>query len=72
MVDREIVRERFYAGTIADGTPEQRVESRRKQFNRAVDWAEDHDLIGVREIEGVTYLWLSRPDSDGDDEDEQE
>jgi hypothetical protein len=62
MVDREVVREEFYAQTACDGTPEQKTEYRRKQFNRAVDWAEKQELIGVREIKGLTYLWLSRPE----------
>jgi AAA domain len=62
MVDREIVREEFYSQTACDGTPEQKAWLRRKQFNRAVDWAEEQRLIGTREIEGLIYLWLSRPE----------
>jgi hypothetical protein len=62
MVDQEIVREQFYAHTPADGTPAQKGEFRRKRFNRAVDWAEDQQLIAVVEIGDVTYLWLIRPD----------
>jgi hypothetical protein len=60
MIDRELVREQFYAHTPADGTPEQKGEFRRKRFNRAVDWAEDQQLIAVIEIDGTTYLRLSR------------
>ena len=63
MIDQEIVREQFYAHTPADGTPEQKGEFRRKRFNRAVDWAEDQQLIAVVEIDGITYLRLSRPES---------
>ncbi|MGA7516595.1 MAG: hypothetical protein WBW28_06465, partial [Pseudolabrys sp.] len=54
----------FPAGmhTPADGTPAQKGEFRRKRFNRAVDWAEDQQLIAVVEIGDVSYLWLIRPD----------
>ena len=34
---------------------------RRQKFLAALDWAEDKQLIGVTEIEGVTYLRLARP-----------
>jgi hypothetical protein len=67
MVDLELVREAFYAYTSAEGTPEQKTEFRRKRFNRALDWADDRRLITVHEIGGVTYLWLSRPDLEGDE-----
>src|SRR5262249_7149845 len=63
MVDQEIAREQFYDRTRApDGTPQQKAEFRQKQFRRAVDWAEEHELIESREQGGVTYLWLSRPE----------
>jgi hypothetical protein len=62
MVEKEIVREEFYAQTPADGTPDQKTELRRKQFNRVLDWAEAQELIGTREIEGLIYFWLSRPE----------
>jgi hypothetical protein len=68
MVDQEIVREQFYAGTPADGTPEQKGRLRRQMFLRALDRAEDRQLIAITEIDGVTYLRLARPDSDQDDE----
>ena len=64
MIDRETVRERFYSHTPADGTPAQRGEFRRKRFNRAIDWAEDQQLIAIEEIGGVTYLRLVRLGSD--------
>ena len=69
MVDQEIVREQFYTHTPAEGTPEQKGHSRRQKFLRALDWAEDQQLIGVEEIDGVTYLRLIRPDEgqDGND-----
>ena len=55
------------SATPADGTPEQKGEFRRKRFNRAVDWAEDQQLIAVMEIDGTTYLRLSRPSHEQDD-----
>ena len=39
-----------------------RVSSAVKRFNRAIDWAEDQQLIAVVEIDGTTYLRLSRPE----------
>src|SRR5262249_43000499 len=68
MGDQELVREAFYTSTPADGTPEQKGEFRRKRFNRALDWAEDRQLLAVHEIEGVTFLRLNRPDPPEDDD----
>jgi AAA domain len=68
MLDQKLVRKAFYAATPADGdTPKQKAEFRRKRFSRALDWAEDEELIGVSEIDGVTYLWL-RPRSQDEEE----
>jgi hypothetical protein len=39
------------------------------QFSRALAWAEDRQLVGVEEIEGVTYLRLTRPDPQEEEED---
>src|SRR5262249_22814319 len=61
MIDQEIVRGAFYAGTPAEGTVAQKGEIRRKQFNRTLAWAEEQGLIGIVEIGGVTYIWLARP-----------
>lgn len=60
MVDQELVREQFYLQTSADGTQEQKGRSRRQQFRRALEWAEEKQLVGVGEIDGKTYLWLVR------------
>lgn len=62
MIDQQIVRQRFYVQTPAEGTPAQKGEFRRKRFNRAVDWAEDQQLVAIVEIDDVTYLRLTRPD----------
>jgi hypothetical protein len=70
MVDQEIVRRRYYAHTPADGTTEQKRKFRHMQFSRAMAWAEDRQLIGVEEVDGVTYVRLSRPDSEQDEEEQ--
>jgi hypothetical protein len=54
MVDQEMVRKQFYMQTPADGTPEQKGNFRRQKFFRALAWAEDQELIGAAEINGVT------------------
>jgi hypothetical protein len=61
MVDQKLVRKAFYACTPAEGSPEQTGRLRRQRFLAALDWAEQEQLIGVGEIEGLTYLWLVRP-----------
>jgi hypothetical protein len=62
MIEREIVREEFYAQTPADGTPDQKTRLRRRQFERACDWAQAQELIGTREIGEQIYFWLTRPE----------
>ena len=57
-IDREIVREEFYARTAVDGTDHQKQEIRRKRFNRALERACEKQLVGIREIGAITYLWL--------------
>jgi hypothetical protein len=62
MVDQKFVRKAFYACTPTDeGTLERKGHFRRQKFLRALDWAEDEQLIAVTEIDGVTYLRLTRP-----------
>ena len=69
MIDQEVVRGLFYAQTAADGTPKQKIEYRRKQFNRALDWAEAQELIVSHEIDDVVYLRLCSHEA-GDDNEE--
>ena len=68
MIDREVVRELFYVQTPADGTPKQKAEFRRKQFNRALDWAESQELTASHEINDVVYLRLCSHKSEDDHE----
>ena len=64
MVDQEIVREQFYAGTRRRRARRaQKGEFRRKRFNRAVDWAEDQQLIAVEEIDDDHLLAADPPGS---------
>jgi hypothetical protein len=60
VIVEDLVRQEFYASTVADdGTPEQKLETKRKLYRRTRDRAEKQGLIGRREIEGQVYLWLS-------------
>ena len=68
MVNLEIVREQFYRQTPADGTPQQKGNLRRQKFLRALEWAEHKRLIGIEDINGVSYLRLTRPDPETDEE----
>ena len=55
-VDREIVRAEFFKSYAADGDARQRAETRRKAFGRATSQAQARELIGIREIDGITWL----------------
>jgi AAA domain len=57
MVNQEIVREAFYLCTPGD--PRQTLHNR---YSRARDRAEQRGLIQAGNVDGVTYLWLTRPD----------
>ena len=70
MVDQEIVRAEFYAHTPADGTPERKGNLRRQKFSRALGWAEENGLIGVKEVDDVVYLSLTRPNMADETEEE--
>ncbi len=59
-IDLEIVRREFYATWPADGTEKAKQEARRKAFNRAMKAAQDKDLVGVRDIDGITFVWLEQ------------
>jgi hypothetical protein len=67
-IDREIARAEFYAQTPVDGTEAQRQERRRKRFNRALERACEKQLIGIRQIGTVTFLWLQLQQPDESEE----
>ena len=68
MIDQKVVRELFFAQTPADGTPKQKADFRRQQFNRALEWAESQELIASLEIDDVVYLRLCGHKTEDDDE----
>jgi hypothetical protein len=57
MVAQEIVREAFYLCT-----PDDPKQTQHNGFTRARDRAEHRGLIRAGNIDGVTFLWLTRPD----------
>jgi hypothetical protein len=58
-VDIEIVRAEFYKSYPATGDAKQKQAARRQAFNRAAKMAQEKELIGVRDIGRVTYVWLA-------------
>jgi hypothetical protein len=60
-IDRELVRTEFYAQSPVDGTERQKQFIRSKRFSRAIERATEQQLIGIREIGTITYLWLMTP-----------
>ena len=60
-VDQEIVRAEFYKSYPADGDVKAKQNVRRQAFGRALKDAQAKGLIGVREIDIVTYVWLAAP-----------
>ena len=70
MIDQEVVRGLFYAETTADGTPKQRADFRRQQFNRARNWAQAQELIAILEIDDVIYLRLCSHQPEDDNKEE--
>jgi len=67
-IDQELVREEFYQQTPADGTKRQKRDFRRQRFVRAINRAIEKQLIGMREIGAITYIWLlpKQPSEDDD------
>jgi hypothetical protein len=49
----------FYKSYPADGDAKAKQNARRQAFGRALKDAQAKGLIGVREIETVTYVWLA-------------
>jgi hypothetical protein len=64
-IDEELVRAEFYKSYLADGDTEaKRAAARRKAFQRAVKDAQARNLVGVRVIDAVTFVWLPNPTRD--------
>jgi len=64
MVDQGIVREAFDLHT-----PQDPRQTRHERFKAARDRAELRGLIEIGNIDGVTFLWLTRPDPEDEGED---
>jgi hypothetical protein len=60
-VDQETVRAEFYKSYPADGDPQAKQAARRQAFHRVMTDAQAKGLIGVRDIEAVTFVWLAAP-----------
>jgi hypothetical protein len=58
-VSMKLVRAEFYKEYPAGGDDEtKRKAAKNKAFNRAIKDAKDRNVIGVREIDAVEYVWL--------------
>ena len=56
----EIVRAEFYKQySTTDADPKKRQETRKKAYQRAVRTAQQRELLAVRELDGVEWLWLA-------------
>jgi hypothetical protein len=60
--DLDVVRAEFSKQYPANGNARQKADARRKAFQRAVENAQGRGLVGVREVEGVQFVWLARPE----------
>jgi hypothetical protein len=52
----------------ADNVPgrgQTKQDTRRRAFNRQLKAAQEKDLIGVREINGTTFVWFEQPNQGG-------
>ena len=63
MVPQEAVREAFYLCT-----PDDPRQTQRSRFDRARDHAEWLELVQAGKVDGITYLWLTRPKAEEDED----
>jgi hypothetical protein len=61
--DIEVVRAEFYRQYRAEGTDKQKTDARRKAFGRAVKETIARELVGMREVNGVQFVWLAKPEA---------
>jgi hypothetical protein len=47
------------------GRGQTKQDTRRRTFNRQLKAAQEKDLIGVREINGTTFVWFEQPNQGG-------
>jgi len=57
--DVELVRAEFYRQYPADGTEQQKADTRRKAFGRSVKEAIARGVVASREVDGVQLIWLA-------------
>jgi AAA domain/Bifunctional DNA primase/polymerase, N-terminal len=57
--DIELVRTEFYRQYPANGTEQQKAETRRKAFYRSVKEAQARNVVVSREVDGVQLIWLA-------------
>jgi AAA domain/Bifunctional DNA primase/polymerase, N-terminal len=57
--DLELVRAEFYRQYPADGTEQQKAETRRKAFGRSVKEAIARGVVMSRQVDGVQLIWLA-------------
>jgi AAA domain len=62
--DLMIVRTEFYKQyVVADGTDQQKAETRKKAFQRAIAAAQANGLVVTREAnDGTQFIWLAKPE----------
>jgi hypothetical protein len=57
--DIDLVRTEFYKQYPADGTEQQKADTRRKAFGRSVKEAIARGLVASRQVDGVQLIWLA-------------
>jgi hypothetical protein len=62
--DMELVRDEFHRQHHAEGTPEQKRDTRKKAFNRALKASKDRNVIATRELDGVQLIWMIKPEAE--------
>jgi hypothetical protein len=58
--DLEVVRAEFYRQYPADGTDQQKTETRRKAFSRSVKESIARGVVTTREVDGAQLIWLAK------------
>jgi hypothetical protein len=63
-IDQETLRSEFYKIVVVSGDDaKKQAQNKKKAFSRAVKDASNDELIGVRELNGQTMIWLAQDDN---------
>jgi hypothetical protein len=62
--DVEAVRAEFYRQYPADGTDEKKADTRGKAWRRTIKNATERDLVCVREMNGIQFVWFAKADDE--------